>query len=40
MLRRAVKAGLDEIDRDEGLAFESIDELIRYIDQLAADPSA
>jgi len=33
-LRGAVREGLDEIDRGEGLAFRSTDELDRHIDEL------
>ena len=39
-LRGAVKDGLDEIDRGEGLEFQSIGELERYIDRLGKEASA
>ena len=39
-LRGAVKEGLDQIDRGEGLEFRSIDELDRQIDQLGKEASA
>jgi predicted transcriptional regulator len=34
-LRAAVQEGLDEIDRGEGMAFGSMDELCGHIDDLA-----
>ena len=39
-LRGAVKDGLDQIDRGEGLEFRSIDELDRHIDQLGKEASS
>jgi len=39
-LRGAVKEGLDQIDRGEGLAFHSIDELERHVDQLGKEAAA
>lgn len=39
-LRGAVKEGLDEIDRGEGLEFRSMDELDGHIDQLGNEASA
>lgn len=39
-LRGAVREGLGEIDRGEGLEFRSIDELDRHIDQLGNEASA
>lgn len=36
-LRGAVKDGLDQIDRGEGVEFRSIDELERHIDQLGKE---
>ena len=39
-LRGAVREGLDEIDRGEGLAFGSTDELARHIDQLGEEVPA
>jgi len=39
-LRSAVREGLDEIDRGEGLAFRSTDELDRHIDRLGEEVSA
>lgn len=39
-LRGAVKEGLDEIDRGEGLEFRSIGELERHIDRLGKEAAA
>ena len=39
-LRGAVREGLDEIDRGEGLEFRSMEELDRHIDQLGNEASA
>ena len=39
-LRGAVKEGLDQIDRGEGLELHSIDELERHIDQLGKEAAA
>ena len=39
-LRGAVREGLDEIDRGEGLEFRSVDELDRHIDQIGTEASA
>jgi antitoxin ParD1/3/4 len=36
----AVREGLDQIDRGEGLEFRSIDELEKHIDQLGKEASA
>jgi antitoxin ParD1/3/4 len=36
-LRGAVKEGLEQIDRGEGIGFHSMDELDRHIDRLAKD---
>ncbi len=36
-LRGAVREGLDEIDRGEGLEFRSTDELDRHIDQIGEE---
>lgn len=38
-LRSAVRKGLDEIDRGEGLEFASVDELVQYIDRLDDEAS-
>lgn len=38
-LRGAVRKGLDEIDRGEGLEFASVDELVQYIDGLEEEAS-
>ena len=39
-LRGAMREGLDEIDRGEGLAFRSTGELDRHIDQLGEEAPA
>lgn len=39
-LCRAVKEGIDELDRGEGIAFDSIDDLTAYIDQIGDEVSA
>jgi len=39
-LRGAVKEGLDQIDRGEGLEFRSMDELDRHIDELGKEAAA
>lgn len=39
-LRGAVREGLDEIDRGEGLEVRSIDELEEHVDQLGKEASA
>ena len=39
-LRGAVREGLDQIDRGEGLEFHSMDELEQQIDQLGKEASA
>lgn len=38
-LRGAVREGLEEIDRGEGLEFRSVDELDRHIDRIGNDAS-
>lgn len=37
MLRAAVKEGADSIDRGEGIAFESMDDLAAYIQHAKED---
>jgi len=39
-LRGAVREGLDQIDRGQGLEFRSLDQLEREIDQLGKEASA
>ena len=39
-LRGAVKEGVDQLDRGEGLEFDTMDDLCTYIDQLAYEVSA
>ncbi len=39
-LRAAAKEGFDELDRGEGIAFESMDEMAAYLDQIALEVSA
>jgi antitoxin ParD1/3/4 len=39
-LRGAVREGLQQIDRGEGLEFRSIDELERHIDQLGKEAAS
>src|ERR1700676_1180929 len=39
-LRGAVKEGLDQIDRGEGIEFSSLRELARHIDQLGEEASS
>src|SRR5258708_2244630 len=39
-LRRAAKEGFDELDRGEGIEFESMDDLAAYIDQIGGEVSA
>ncbi|MCE5311290.1 MAG: type II toxin-antitoxin system ParD family antitoxin [Acidobacteriales bacterium] len=38
-LRGAVNEGLSQIDRGEGLEFQSVDEMEQHIDQLGAEAS-
>ena len=39
-LRGAVKEGLDQLDRGEGVRFRSVDKLERHIDRLGDEASA
>jgi hypothetical protein len=39
-LRGAVKEGLDQIDRGEGIEFQSMDDLDWHIDRLGKEASA
>ena len=39
-LRGAVKEGLDQLDRGEGVQFRSVDKLERHIDRLGEEASA
>jgi antitoxin ParD1/3/4 len=39
-LRGAVKEGLDQLDRGEGLQFRTVGKLEQYIDQLGEEASA
>ena len=39
-LRTAAKQGFDQLDRDEGLAFDSIDDFDIFIDQIGTEVSA
>jgi antitoxin ParD1/3/4 len=39
-LRGAVKSGLDQIHRGEGMEFTSVDQIERHIDQLGKEASA
>ena len=39
-LRAAAKEGFDQLDRGEGIEFESMDDLDAYIDQIGEEVSA
>jgi antitoxin ParD1/3/4 len=39
-LRAAVQEGIDQIDREEGIAFESMDDLAAYIHEAGQEASA
>ena len=39
-LRGAVQESIDELERGEGIVFESADEAVRFIDRLAEEASA
>ena len=39
-LRTATKDAFDQLDRGEGISFETMDELAAYVEQIGADVSA